>query len=612
MGANNDRHGPCDVGRVLIKMKRSMNLARKAAALGLFSTLVSGLLHAASPTVTIGSASGVPGEIVELPVQLDPQGNIVGAMALTLNGGLAISDVTDRIRQTGVDMVVQSYRYGVRVYFNDDAGRLREQKFPAVGANDALAVGDMDGDAIDDIIVGDYSGNVWLYRNSGRQFQKVGLPGNGSNVSGMAVGDIDGDGDLDIVAVYNNSVVRYYVNNGQAGYSYSDQYASGIAGNPVMADMDGDGDVDFLVPSGFGGDRLFINDGSGTFAERSLSANNYTSNGLVVGDVDGDGDLDVVGAGSGGGDRVYINDGHGNFTVRALASDLSGSDFTTQIALGDLDGDGDLDAVAARTTWWGGSGRNRVYFNDGHGVFAGQDLSAVSSDSYAIGVADINNDGYLDVVTEQAGEIRMFINDGAGGFAPEAIGPYCCIGNLAFGKLAARTSYQPGVFTAGQNNYSALFSDGLANTTQVFKLKVQIPTGTAAGMHAYSATVDLFDLQGAKGPLGSPQTVNFQIDVLADSDGDGVPDNLDADDDNDGLPDSYEDANGLDKLDATDAAADGDSDGLTNLEEYQQGTDPTNPDSDGDGTNDGDEVASGRNPLFKESSVITIINSVLL
>ncbi len=47
--------------------------------------------------------------------------------------------------------------------------------------------------------------------------------------------------------------------------------------------------------------------------------------------------------------------------------------------------------------------------------------------------------------------------------------------------------------------------------------------------------------------------------------------------------------------------ADPDHDGLTNLEEYEAGTDPTNPDTDYDGCNDGDEVAAGTDPLDPSS-----------
>jgi len=58
----------------------------------------------------------------------------------------------------------------------------------------------------------------------------------------------------------------------------------------------------------------------------------------------------------------------------------------------------------------------------------------------------------------------------------------------------------------------------------------------------------------------------------------------------DGIPDDWKVAHGLDPNDPYLAMEDPDHDGLTNLEEYQNGTDPNNPDTDGDGLSDGDEV----------------------
>ncbi|MCD6418119.1 T9SS type A sorting domain-containing protein, partial [bacterium] len=92
-----------------------------------------------------------------------------------------------------------------------------------------------------------------------------------------------------------------------------------------------------------------------------------------------------------------------------------------------------------------------------------------------------------------------------------------------------------------------------------------------------------------------------------DSDGDGVPDlaeiaspdldpNSDADNDGDRLPDDWEiyffGSDSIRNL----ANTDNDEDGLTNIEEYQHGTDPHNYDTDGGGLSDGDEVMLESDP----------------
>ena len=65
------------------------------------------------------------------------------------------------------------------------------------------------------------------------------------------------------------------------------------------------------------------------------------------------------------------------------------------------------------------------------------------------------------------------------------------------------------------------------------------------------------------------------IILLPDNDGDGIPNSEDPDDDNDGMPDEFEEANGLDPLDDLDATEDLDNDGVSNAQEYLNGTDVT-------------------------------------
>ena len=99
-------------------------------------------------------------------------------------------------------------------------------------------------------------------------------------------------------------------------------------------------------------------------------------------------------------------------------------------------------------------------------------------------------------------------------------------------------------------------------------------------------------------------------DGLGDLDGDGLSDfdeyaagtnPASADTDGDGLPDAWEIANGLDPLDASDAALDLDGDGLSNLDEFLAGTDPARPDTDGDGMPDGWELTVGTDPLSADA-----------
>ena len=92
--------------------------------------------------------------------------------------------------------------------------------------------------------------------------------------------------------------------------------------------------------------------------------------------------------------------------------------------------------------------------------------------------------------------------------------------------------------------------------------------------------------------------VSDEIEGNGDTDGDGTPDHLDDDSDGDGTPDEEEwdadtDCDGINDYEDTDPTdgpcVDADGDGLTNEAEEECGTDPNNPDTDGDGIDDGQE-----------------------
>ncbi|MGD1699257.1 FG-GAP-like repeat-containing protein [Dapis sp. BLCC M229] len=135
---------------------------------------------------------------------------------------------------------------------------------------------------------------------------------------------------------------------------------------------------------------MYLNDGSGNFSSTTnvLGSNNSFS--VSLGDVDGDGDIDAVFANYDQANRVYLNDGSGNFssTTNALGSYAS-----EEVSLGDVDGDGDIDTVFANNNQ-----ANRVYLNDGSGNFSSTTNALGSNRSFGVSLGDVDGDGALDAV----------------------------------------------------------------------------------------------------------------------------------------------------------------------------------------------------------------------
>jgi len=153
-----------------------------------------------------------------------------------------------------------------------------------------------------------------------------------------------------------------------AGPSFGRQGATGLA----LGDLNGDGFLDVTVGYGFGGNLAYLNDGQGHFNlkenERRLGSSSFTTMSVAVGDLDGDADLDIV-VGNGGSrpesSTLYLNDGAGRFDWQDAERRLPGDAANTStVALGDLDGDGDLDVVAGNRGSAGLPGRVRSRWGD--------------------------------------------------------------------------------------------------------------------------------------------------------------------------------------------------------------------------------------------------------
>lgn len=95
---------------------------------------------------------------------------------------------------------------------------------------------------------------------------------------------------------------------------------------------------------------------------------------------------------------------------------------------------------------------------------------------------------------------------------------------------------------------------------------------------------------------GGGTSDGIEVAALTDPEDGADDDKARVDDDNDGMPTVWETAYELDPNDPSDANEDKDRDGLTNLEEFENGTAPNAYDTDRDGKNDGEEIAEGRDP----------------
>jgi hypothetical protein len=297
-----------------------------------------------------------------------------------------------------------------KVWMNDGSGQFSDSGQRLGGSlTEAVALGDLDGDGDPDAFVGTggpgWTNEVWLNDGAGT-FSDSGQ-GLGDSISlAVALGDLDGDGDLDAFVGndendFGGQPKKVWLNDGTGAFSDSGQSLGASATFAVaLEDLDGDGDLDAFVANGDDvcvADEVWLNDGMGTFSDTGQRLGGLCSHAMALGDVDGDGDVDAfVGAAAGvEASKVWLNDGAGNFSDSG--QDLGGSHVAV-VALGDLDGDGDLDAYLGTY-----SDANEVWLNDGAGNFSASDQSMGDSDSRGLALGDLDGDGYLDAFVGEFG-----------------------------------------------------------------------------------------------------------------------------------------------------------------------------------------------------------------
>ena len=392
-----------------------------------------------STSITIGSAT-IKAKDVNVTGLSSTAKTVNLTQNLNDNRSIVMADVTGNGLQ---DLIVGNYDGPVEIYLNNGTSDPFNGVTPIALTNSSptvgLAVADVTGNGLADLIVANQDAPTQLYLNNGNTNNPFGgvTPVNITtvNATSVAVADVNGDGRADLVVGVmstdpnNLTPSQLFLNTGNERNPFNGtpinitgaDYVTSLA----LANVNGDTLPDLVVGQGglvsngttYGEPtRLFLNTGNPTNpfggAPLDIGTTDVTTSAVAVANMNGDGHPDLIVGHDGEPTQLFLNTGVTNNPFGGTPQNITPSEPTTSLAVADVNGDGHLDLVV------GNSGvPTQLYLNNGSSTtpFSGvtpQNITAQGDATASVALGDLNGDGHPDLFVGLNGDFpRVYLNN---------------------------------------------------------------------------------------------------------------------------------------------------------------------------------------------------------